>query len=85
MHGTMPYDQRDEESGQFTPEFPDSDFLDALRGGEGVTTSEVAETVGCKYRTAYARLSDLEDEGQVRSRKVGNTLLWMLAEEDDDA
>lgn len=71
---TMPYDERDEESGQFTPEFPDEDFVDAARGG--TTTSDVADAVGCKYRTAYARLTDLEDEGRVTSQKVGNSLLW---------
>lgn len=26
----MPYDERDKESGQFTPEFPDKNFLDAV-------------------------------------------------------
>jgi len=36
---------------------------------------------GCKYRTACARLGELEDEGGVTSHKVGNSLIWMLADD----
>jgi len=75
----MPYDKRDSDSGQFAPKFTDNEFLKAVRDRELPTTSEVADAVGCKYRTAYARLGDLEDEGTVASRKVGNSLVWMLA------
>ncbi|DAC85259.1 hypothetical protein [Natrinema versiforme] len=74
----MPYDARDDESGRFTPDFSDDDFLEAIEGG--ATTSEASDAVGCQYRTAYARLNDLEDEGRVTSRKIGNTLLWEATE-----
>lgn len=77
----MPYDERDEESGQFTPTFSDEDFLDAVRKGDLPSTSEIADTVGCKYRTAYERLNQLEDQGGVTSKKVGNSLVWMLADD----
>lgn len=70
-----PYDERDESSGKFTPEFRDRDFLRALENNS-MTTSEVADAVGCEYRTAYARLRDLIDEGHVSSREIGNSLLW---------
>jgi hypothetical protein len=73
---TMPYDKRDEQSGRFTPEFADEDFLEALRESGGDTTSGVAELVGCKYRTAYARLQDLREAGRVTAREVGNSFLW---------
>nr|WP_246084444.1 HTH domain-containing protein [Salinadaptatus halalkaliphilus] len=43
-------------------------------------TSEIAETVGCTRRTAYTRLQTLESEGQVTSRKVGNSLLWSVCD-----
>lgn len=79
----VPYDERDEDSGQFTPTFTDEEFLSAVESSDLPTTSEVADVVGCKYRTAYARLGELEDEGAVTSRKVGNSLVWMLAEDDD--
>jgi hypothetical protein len=72
----MPYDKRDEQSGRFTPEFADEDFLEALRESDGETTSGVAELVGCKYRTAYARLQDLREAGRVTAREIGNSFLW---------
>jgi hypothetical protein len=75
----MPYNKRDEQSGRFTPEFADEDFLEALRGGGGETTSGVAELVGCKYRTAYARLQELREVDRVTAREIGNSFLWEAA------
>jgi hypothetical protein len=71
-----------DEKGRFTSEFTDDEFITALQDNGGATTSEVADAVGCKYRTAYKRLKDLEDEGRVTSRSVGNSLLWTASEED---
>jgi predicted ArsR family transcriptional regulator len=79
----MPYDERDEDSGQFTPSFADEEFLEAVSDADGATTSDVAEAVGCKYRTAKARLDELEDEGRVTSRAVGSALLWTATGEHD--
>lgn len=36
----------------------------------------VADAVGCQYRTAYARLHDLNDAGRVTVREISNSLLW---------
>lgn len=80
----MPYDERDEDSGQFTPTFSDEDFLEAVREEELPTTTEIADAVGCKYRTAYERLKDLEKQGKVRSREVGNSLLWTISNSNPD-
>ncbi|MFC6823495.1 ArsR family transcriptional regulator [Halopelagius fulvigenes] len=79
----MPYDERDETTKRFTRKFSDEDFLDAVRDGDdaGLTTRDVADAVGCKYRTAHARLSDLAEEGRVGQRKVGSVLLWLPTEE----
>ena len=75
----MPGKDREEESGKYTTTYPDSDFTDAIQKLGGMAgTSEVAETVGCTRRTAYTRLQTLESEGQVSSKKVGNTLLWSV-------
>ena len=84
MDGTtkpMPYDKRDGDSGRFSPSYTDEEFIGSIRHGGAVTTSEVADAVGCEYRTAYERLNRLEDQGRVSSRKPGNTLLWRLGEE----
>jgi predicted transcriptional regulator len=76
----VPGKDREEESGKYTTTYPDSDFTDAIQELGGMAgTSEVAETVGCTRRTAYTRLQSLESEGQVSSKKVGNTLLWSVS------
>jgi predicted transcriptional regulator len=76
----VPGKDREEESGKYTTTYPDSDFTDAIQELGGMAgTSEVAETVGCTRRTAYTRLQTLESEGQVSSKKVGNTLLWSVS------
>lgn len=74
----MPYDERDDESGQFTPSFTDEEFLDVVRERDLPTTSEIADAVGCKYRTAYDRLNQLADEGVLEKREVGNSLVWLV-------
>jgi GTP-sensing pleiotropic transcriptional regulator CodY len=80
----MPYDQRDTDTGQFSATFSDEEFLDAVEDGDLPTTSGVADTVGCEYRTAYERLGQLEDAGAIASREVGNSLVWTAADSDHD-
>lgn len=76
----MPYDERNDETGQFDPTYSAEDFIAALRAAEGgLTTQEVRERVGCAYRTAHAHLSDLEEDGRIESRSVGRAKLWSLA------
>jgi uncharacterized membrane protein len=77
----VPGKDREEDSGKYTTSYPDSDFIDAIQTLGGMAgTSEIAETVGCTRRTAYTRLQSLESEGQVTSRKVGNSLLWSISD-----
>lgn len=77
--GTVPGKDREDESGRYTTSYPDSEFIDAIKELGGMAgTSEIAEAVGCTRRTAYTRLQSLESEGQVTSRKVGNSLLWSV-------
>ncbi|WP_135807235.1 helix-turn-helix domain-containing protein [Halorussus marinus] len=71
---------RDEESGKFTEEYPPQEFLDAIAELGPSGTTDISDYVGCDRRTAYLKLKSLEEEGEVRSRKVGNSLLWELAE-----
>lgn len=56
------------------------EFLDALETLGSVGTQEIADEVGCPYRTAHHKLTQLEEEGRVESQKVGNARLWSLAE-----
>ena len=72
---------RDEETGRYTGEYSDEDFLNAI-GSEGgmAGTGEIADQVGCAHDTAYKRLKRMENEGLLTSQKVGNTLLWKRKE-----
>lgn len=75
----MPGKDRDEDSGRYKTNYEDSDFLNAVQQLDGMAgTSEVAEEVGCTRRTAYTRLSSLEEDGDVKSRQVGNSLVWII-------
>lgn len=72
---------RDEDSGKYTETFPDEEFIDAIDAlGGSASTQEVADAVGCAYRTAHAKLTELSDEGRVSKREVGRAFLWMLSE-----
>lgn len=80
----MPYDERNDETGQFTSTYTSDDFLDALRViDDGATTREVGEQVKCAYRTALFHLTDLESEGRVQSRDIGASKLWTLSEDSE--
>lgn len=70
---------RDSDTGEYREQFGKWEFLEVLRGGNQMSTQEVAEEVGCVRRTATARLSELEEEGQVTSRDVGRAKLWSIA------
>lgn len=72
--------ERDEESGKYTETYPLEAFIEVLESlSSAAGTQEVADEVGCAYRTAFAKLSELEDKDKVTSRKVGNTQLWQLS------
>jgi CRP-like cAMP-binding protein len=69
---------RDEDSGKFSEEYPQEDFVRALGELGASGTTDIAEYVGCDRRTAYLKLQSLEEEGDVESQKIGNALLWNL-------
>jgi hypothetical protein len=81
MATSMPK-ERDEDSGRYTETYPLTAFLNAIESFGGTAgTQEVADEVGCAYRTAHAKLVELEDRGEVTSRRVGNARLWSTAED----
>lgn len=71
---------RPREGGRFAPEHPDEAFVSAVGEREPAGTGEVAEAVGCSRQNADYRLRKLRDTGEVRSKKVGGNLAWMLRE-----
>ena len=83
-HDVMVDSDRDESSGRFTPSYSTEAFLEAIDDHSGVaTTSEIAAAVGCDRRTAYKRLTTLEEETRVDSRKSNRVRLWSVPEEND--
>lgn len=86
LFNTMPRD-RDQDSGEFTDKYTDDEFFDVVNESDGPTgTGEIAKLVGCTRRHALNQLLALEDEGLLRSKNVGNTLVWMVVDgADNDA
>lgn len=77
---------RDSESGEYSETYPLEEFVQAIdRLGGDVGTKDVEHAVGCQYRTAIAKLHELEDRSIVTSRRVGNAYLWSLADTPDRA
>lgn len=72
---------RDKQTGEYNETYPLEMFIQALKDLDGeVGTKDVEHAVGCEYRTALAKLQELEDKDLVTSRRVGNAYLWSLAE-----
>lgn len=70
---------RDKETGRYTGQYSTENFFDAIDSEGGMAgTGDIADIVGCAHDTAYKRLREMEKEGLVVSRKVGNTLLWEI-------
>lgn len=80
---TEPDDSDDGDDRDKYATYPTAAFLDAVDALEWPTTPEVAERVGCRRNTAHGRLTDLEDDGLLVSRKVGASLVWALPEDED--
>lgn len=67
--------RRDDETGQYEVVYSDATVLDLLHDTR-LSTSEVANKLGCHRTTAYERLSKLEEDGKITSTEVGNTMIW---------
>lgn len=72
--------KRDEESGRFETEYPIEDFLNAFQSDQFLSTTEVADRVGCTQNLAYRRLKQLEESGDVQSKNIGHSLAWQRIE-----
>lgn len=75
----MSENERDDR-GHFQPETDDREYLEAVERREPAGTAEIAEAVGVTRQNADKRLRRLEDAGKVRCKKIGASLVWMLAE-----
>lgn len=63
-----------------TDRHSDEEYLEAVREHEPAATTEVADEVGVARQSADYRLRRLENEGRVRSTRIGNSLAWSVTE-----
>ena len=61
----------------------EEEYFDAIRENTPASTSEIADAVGVTRQGADYRLRQLKEDGKVTKKKVGNSLVWMLAEEEE--
>lgn len=73
-------DERSREEGEYSDEYDDDDFLEAVREYEPIGTTDVAEIVGCHRSTALRRLRKLAEEGEIEGTEVGPAQVWTVVE-----
>jgi predicted ArsR family transcriptional regulator len=76
MSDDEPYFEQDKKTGKITQQYSDEQFIEVVKNSAPVSTSEVAEGVGCSSDNAYRRLKTLEEAGEVESKMAGNSLIW---------
>lgn len=64
--------------------YSEREYLEAIRRNEPASTAEVADSVGVTRQGADYRLRQLENDGLVTSKMVGNSLIWMAVAEPDE-
>lgn len=71
--------RRDESTGKYDEVYSEVEIINLLSDTR-MATSEVADALGCHRTTAHTRLRELEEENEIESVEVGNTLIWELKE-----
>lgn len=72
----MEDDQRDPDTGQYTPRFTDEQLLRFIEDNEPVGTGSVADEFECSQPAAYKRLTQVEEKGDVKSQMIGGSRIW---------
>lgn len=73
--------QRDSDSGKFTETYSDDEILAFLREEGPTGTADVADRFDYEQPSAYRRLRRLQEDGEIQSQKVGNAMLWEVADD----
>lgn len=74
----------EKESAGVTEHHDEEEYFRAIRAHSPASTSEIADAVGVTRQGADYRLRQLRDEGKVKTKMVGNSLVWMLEEAEND-
>jgi len=65
------------EHGNYAVEYSLEDVLSVFDPSEPMTSREVAEEIGSTRKTAYAKLTLLDDQGELQTKKIaGRIRLW---------
>lgn len=67
---------RDKETGKYSQQYDNWQFLGGIEELDTPTTVAIAEYVGCSYDLAYRRLQELEADGFIEKVDVGGSFLW---------
>jgi len=67
---------RDEDSGKYTQEYDDDEFIEAIENLGMPSTKQVSDEVGCSYTLAYHRLNILLEKDRVQRLDIGNSFAW---------
>ena len=68
---------RDDETGKYVEKYPQETILTALQEcGGTAATSEIADALDASRNTVYKKLREMEDKGDVTSRKAGGIRVW---------
>jgi predicted ArsR family transcriptional regulator len=69
---------RDTDSGQFQQSVTDAEIIQFVRENGPLGSSDVGDEFDIETATAYRRLKQLRERGEVDSQDVGPTLVWSL-------
>lgn len=77
-------DRTRSEEGQYVETVTLERVLDVFEqiDGPAITSSDVAEALDCSTEAARQKLKRLYDQGRVRRRKTGRTVLWWLSDQE---
>lgn len=70
-----------DDAGRYTESVTEPEVLGVFAAVDGpvVTSGDVAEHLGCSRETARRRLRELEDAGEIASRRTAGRVVWWQA------
>jgi len=69
-----------DEHGRISPKVTDEELVEAVRGNEPASTTDVSEAVGIQANPTRDRLKRLSEDkdSPVNGQKVGNSFVWTV-------
>lgn len=71
------HDRSRTEQGNYAEEYPLERFLEVFDSHEPLTSREVADEIGCTRKTAFAKLTMLDDGNELEAKQIaGRIWIW---------